>query len=36
MISNKIMLDAAAKFGTPLFIYDIDKIKECYHSLFKF
>ena len=36
MISNKIMLDAAAKFGTPLFLYDIDKIKECYHSLFKF
>ena len=28
MISNKIMLEAAAEFGTPLFLYDIDKIKE--------
>lgn len=36
MISNKIMLEAAAEFGTPLFLYDIDKIKECYQSLFKF
>lgn len=36
MISNKIMLEAAAQFGTPLFLYDIDKIKECYNALFKF
>ena len=36
MISNKIMLEAAEKFGTPLFLYDIDKIRECYKSLFKF
>ena len=36
MISNKIMLEAAENFGTPLFLYDIDKIKECYNSLFKF
>ncbi|MBR2509800.1 MAG: diaminopimelate decarboxylase [Lentisphaeria bacterium] len=36
MISNKVMLEAAEKFGTPLFLYDIDKIRECYNSLFKF
>ena len=30
------MLEAAEKFGTPLFLYDIDKIRECYKSLFKF
>ncbi len=30
------MLEAAENFGTPLFLYDIDKIKECYNSLFKF
>lgn len=36
MISNSVMLEAAKKFGTPLFLYDIDKIRECYKSLFKF
>lgn len=36
MISNSVMLEAAQKFGTPLFLYDIDKIRECYRSLFKF
>ena len=36
MISNNVMLEAAEKFGTPLFLYDIDKIKECYQALFKF
>ncbi len=36
MVSKEIMLEAVQKFGTPLFLYDIDKIRECYHSLFKF
>ncbi len=36
MLSNQIMLEAVRMFGTPLFLYDIDKIRENYRSLFKF
>ncbi len=32
----KLLIEAAERFGTPLFVYDLDLVKERYRDLFKF
>ncbi len=36
MLEKEKLLQAAAKFGTPLYVYDIEEIRQCYKKLFDF
>jgi diaminopimelate decarboxylase len=36
MLEKDVLLNAAAQFGTPLYVYDIEQIRQCYYKLFDF
>ena len=36
MLNNANLLDLAKKYGTPLFVYDADMVRERYRDLYRF
>ena len=36
MLEREKLLQAAKEFGTPLYVYDIEQIRQCYKKLFEF
>jgi diaminopimelate decarboxylase len=36
MLDREVLLQAAAEYGTPVYVYDADKMLECYHNLYDF
>lgn len=36
MMDNQLLLDLARRFGTPLFVYDADTVRQRYRDLFDF
>ena len=36
MITNQKLLDLAKQYGTPLFVYDAERVRTCYNDLFDF